>query len=383
MCTEIQLQKLEKRKLRIFMRMFITVAIILWVISSSLRATPDESPYGVGVIWHVSAAEATGSDGDRDMDYERCLPLDLHETIGGVNHSLARSEYEACLASGMLSAYSYAQGGPYEDNPEEPGELDIHAHAQTAAKFWDTLYFSRDDGREVYGTLTIGYKLMYDLLEDTQYGRQQARYGLKLVSSNDEGEQASEKIEVILQPGTSDSNDVTRTLTVPIRGPGAQAKFTANLGYGYPVEAGVGYSYDYTTQAHSNVSFEWTCASLSSSGIHFTSASGIDHRCWRSALVWPPQQIDPGWWIEFEANGTESYGTWLYPLVDPAGYRISDYCGGDWKNHGQFISCVAQVAEEWLDLDFITEEEKDTIVSGAARSDVGKKDQFSKGTKKK
>ncbi len=51
----------------------------------------------------------------------------------------------------------------------------------------------------------------------------------------------------------------------------------------------------------------------------------------------------------------------------------------DWKNHGQYMSCVAQTAEQFLVDGLITETEKDAIVSAAAaQSDVGKK----KGKKK-
>ncbi len=42
-----------------------------------------------------------------------------------------------------------------------------------------------------------------------------------------------------------------------------------------------------------------------------------------------------------------------------------------WKNHGKFVSCVAQEAEALLEAGLITEEEKDTIVE-AAKSDIGK-----------
>lgn len=66
--------------------------------------------------------------------------------------------------------------------------------------------------------------------------------------------------------------------------------------------------------------------------------------------------------------------------VDPAGCSLWQYCpsdgpkdGGVWKNHGQYVSCVAHVAEAWLEWELITEEEKDAIVSEAAQSDIGKK----------
>jgi hypothetical protein len=45
----------------------------------------------------------------------------------------------------------------------------------------------------------------------------------------------------------------------------------------------------------------------------------------------------------------------------------------EWRNHGQFVSCVAKHAEARLAAGHITAEEKDALVSVAAQSDVGKK----------
>jgi len=48
-------------------------------------------------------------------------------------------------------------------------------------------------------------------------------------------------------------------------------------------------------------------------------------------------------------------------------------CDGDWKNHGKYVSAVAHAAEDFLAAGLITEEEKDAIVSAAAKSKCGKK----------
>lgn len=45
--------------------------------------------------------------------------------------------------------------------------------------------------------------------------------------------------------------------------------------------------------------------------------------------------------------------------------------GGSWKNHGQYVSRVAHVAEAFLAAGLISEEQKDAIVANAARSDCG------------
>jgi len=50
-------------------------------------------------------------------------------------------------------------------------------------------------------------------------------------------------------------------------------------------------------------------------------------------------------------------------------------CKKNWKNHGQYVSCVDQAAEDFVVADppLITEEDKDAIVSEAGQSSCGKK----------
>jgi len=68
------------------------------------------------------------------------------------------------------------------------------------------------------------------------------------------------------------------------------------------------------------------------------------------------------------------------------GNDVDEDCDGNvicdssatWKNHGQFVSCVANEAEALLDAGLITEEEKDAIVSAAAHSTVGMPDKSKK-----
>jgi hypothetical protein len=47
--------------------------------------------------------------------------------------------------------------------------------------------------------------------------------------------------------------------------------------------------------------------------------------------------------------------------------------GSAWKNHGQYVRCIAQQAEDLAFTGRITPEEADAIVSGAAQSETGKK----------
>jgi hypothetical protein len=44
-----------------------------------------------------------------------------------------------------------------------------------------------------------------------------------------------------------------------------------------------------------------------------------------------------------------------------------------WKNHGEYVSCVANALEDLLLEDWIDQEEKGAIVSAAAKSECGKK----------
>ena len=46
---------------------------------------------------------------------------------------------------------------------------------------------------------------------------------------------------------------------------------------------------------------------------------------------------------------------------------------GPYKNHGKYVSCVSRAAEAALEDGLLTEEEKDAIVSTAAKSRIGKK----------
>jgi hypothetical protein len=69
-------------------------------------------------------------------------------------------------------------------------------------------------------------------------------------------------------------------------------------------------------------------------------------------------------------------GTELHGDDDCAAARqVPEDCPVDieWRNHGQFVSCVAKHAEARLAAGHITAEEKDALVSIAAQSDVGKK----------
>ena len=64
----------------------------------------------------------------------------------------------------------------------------------------------------------------------------------------------------------------------------------------------------------------------------------------------------------------------------PAELMIHELCpcdyaldGESWKNHGKYVSCVAQYSEDLVDSDLMTEAEKDAIVSEAGAASCGHK----------
>jgi hypothetical protein len=66
--------------------------------------------------------------------------------------------------------------------------------------------------------------------------------------------------------------------------------------------------------------------------------------------------------------------TGIDEAVDASGCSVVQLCESeDYKNHGQYVSCVSKTAETFLNEGLITEAEKDATVSEAAKSDVGKK----------
>ncbi len=47
--------------------------------------------------------------------------------------------------------------------------------------------------------------------------------------------------------------------------------------------------------------------------------------------------------------------------------------GGTWKNHGEYVSTVARVSEEFLEQGLISQADREAIVANAAQSDCGKR----------
>jgi len=84
-------------------------------------------------------------------------------------------------------------------------------------------------------------------------------------------------------------------------------------------------------------------------------------------------------------DGVENAGdlcpmTIVFPVDPGTGCSVDQLCPCDgpkgtdvpWRNHGKFVSCVAQTTNAFWQLGLITEGEKDGIVSTAAQSSCGK-----------
>jgi hypothetical protein len=61
--------------------------------------------------------------------------------------------------------------------------------------------------------------------------------------------------------------------------------------------------------------------------------------------------------------------------VNESGCSIGDLCNcnNEWKNHGEYVSCVAKTAGKFLEIGLITEEDKDAIVTTSEESTCGDK----------
>jgi len=144
-----------------------------------------------------------------------------------------------------------------------------------------------------------------------------------------------------------------------------------------------------------NISWEMTIPS--GTEIHYNNIFGNVNYGVKSS-VWSsgdPEQVDAtcNWWGDTSGPNGVGTGTgdvvsenvdfspWLLGTVPDAmcysyyedGFGKIVECAENPKNHGQFVSCVAHLTNDWLEIEEITAEEKDAIMSWAAKSDIGKK----------
>jgi hypothetical protein len=68
-------------------------------------------------------------------------------------------------------------------------------------------------------------------------------------------------------------------------------------------------------------------------------------------------------------------------IVDPDGCSLVQLCPCDgpmesidaWKNHGKYVSCIAQQSDDFVEMSLISEIEQDAIIDEAAESGCGKR----------
>ena len=75
------------------------------------------------------------------------------------------------------------------------------------------------------------------------------------------------------------------------------------------------------------------------------------------------------------ADGSDNCpGTPAGEIVNASGCTIAQICSptAAWKNHGQYVSCVAQTSTAFENGGFITHEQRQALVTAAAQSNVGK-----------
>ena len=75
-------------------------------------------------------------------------------------------------------------------------------------------------------------------------------------------------------------------------------------------------------------------------------------------------------------NGSQSGVTTIVNSVDTSGCTIQDAvnaCAASARNHGQYVSCIAHLANSLRKNNVITNAQSKEMKTGAAKSKVGKK----------
>lgn len=89
---------------------------------------------------------------------------------------------------------------------------------------------------------------------------------------------------------------------------------------------------------------------------------------------------EDGYTYDVDCDDSNSY-------VNPGAHElpgdvVDDNCDGslgecdpnaEWKNHGQFVRCVAHETDQLIEMGVLSQEEGDELISTAAQTDIGKK----------
>lgn len=93
-------------------------------------------------------------------------------------------------------------------------------------------------------------------------------------------------------------------------------------------------------------------------------------------LFW--EECIPGWTSDGDADEVQDYRdvcptTALHEAIDHEGCSVHDRCPcvGPWHNHGQYVSCVTEAANELMQAGTITGREKGELTRDAGRSSCG------------
>ena len=108
---------------------------------------------------------------------------------------------------------------------------------------------------------------------------------------------------------------------------------------------------------------------------------GEDNNC-NGLLGVGEEDLDGDGYLACKTDCDDLEGMIHSNAYDLPGNAVDENCDGslgacdpdtDWKNHGQFVRCVAHEVDDLIALGILTQEKGDELIANAAKSDVGKR----------